>query len=344
MGDMAKHIKSIVLPETLEAYSINSIFADVSNEKDIKEGVLAFRTFLHRLYDVLIAESDSLDNPKKIADAKEHRSAIYYNFPFLDNVKALLLNIGVHGVLADDAQSLMAGSNIFNAKKSVAQSMECLRFLTDCGIRIDGIDPAQKRLKLSEIETIIITYPDNPAMLTGLKVMAMAEIKLGTKLNQNVLMRCDCRVLKNEETDVLSILEEIIKPLSANVRDFVLRLHQLHLDKGLTCAVEIRGFWIKIKYSYKKKEIWGINASLNNGFEITVKADNTQKYADTIAKFPFALQELIAKGYGCGRKRSVGGTCDAGCEGLRIPLNDSVLHISDGIETWFDQEVSCLRK
>jgi len=339
---MATHLKSIILPETFEAYAIKPIFETSSNTESIWEGILAFRAFLHRFCDVLIEKSDLYDHHKKTAD--EHRSAIYYNFPFLDNVKKLLLNIGVHGELTEDAQFLVTGSTIFNTKLSTTKNIECLRFLTDCGMCFGGIDLNAKRPKLLEIETIKISYPTNPAMLTGLKVMAIAEVKLGTSLNHNILMRCDYRVLKTDETDVLSILKETIKPLSANVQGFVLRLHQLCLDKGLHCAVEIRGFWKKIKYSRGKKEIWGINTSLNNGFELTVKANNTQKYADTIIKFPLALQELIAKGYGCGRKRSMNGTCDAGCEGLRIPLNDSVLDISDGIEIWLGQEVSCLRK
>jgi len=242
--------------------------------------------------------------------------------------------------LTEDDESITVGSNMFNPKLSAVKTTQCLRLLADCGIRFDGIDLSQKGQKLSEIELVKISYPDNPAMLIGLKVMATAEIELGTNLNHNILMRCDYRVLANKETDVLSILKETIMPLSVNVQDFVLRLHQLHLDKKLNCTVEVRGFWKKIKYSRGKKEVWGINTSLNNGFELTVKPVNIQKYADTIIEFPLALQELIAKGYGCGRKRKGIDKCDSGCEGLRIPLSDSVLDISDGIETWFDHELS----
>jgi len=342
LGDMAKHIKSIILPETLEAYSINPMFEGVSHEESIREGIFAFRAFLLRFCDVLIAEGDLYDKPKKAAD--EHLSAIYYNFPFLDNVKKLLLSIGVNGILTEDAGALIAGNDIFNTKLSTVKNIECLQFLTTCGMRFDGIDLNAKRQKLSEIEALVISYPDNPAMLIGLKVMAIAEKELGTNLSHNVLMRCDYRVLSDGKIDALSALKETIEPLSANIQDFVLRLHQLHLDKGLNCTVEVRGFWKKVKYSRGRKEVWGINTSLNCGYELTVKAQNTHKYADVIMGFPMALQELIAKGYGCGRKRSGIGKCDAGCEGLRIPLDDSVLDISDGIEIWLGQELSGLRR
>ena len=317
LADMGTHLKNIILPEPAVGVEI-----------------LAFRAFLHRFCDVLITEGELYDKPKKYA--KEHLSAIFYNFPFLDNVKKLLLNIGVLGELEKDTLSLIANGSIFNAKLSNIKNIECLQFLISCGMRFEYIE----KKKLSEIETIKISYPDNPAMLAGLKIMALAETKFGTNLNHNILMRCDYRVLNEEEPDVLSILKETITSLPPDVQDFVLRLHQLHLDRGLNCAVEIRGFWKKIKYSRGSREIWGINTSLNNGYELTVKAQNTHKYADAVTKLSLDLQKLIAKGYGCGRKREGIEKCDSGCEGLRISLDDTVLDISEGIETWLRLESS----
>ena len=108
--------------------------------------------------------------------------------------------------------------------------------------------------------------------------------------------------------------------------------------------MEIKGFHIYIKYCYKRKDLWGINASLNNGYHINVKPTKTDEYTDTIKTFSPILQELIVKGYGCGRKREIIGHCDGGCRGIPISLNDSVLSLRNDIVTWFDQEVSCLQK
>jgi hypothetical protein len=250
------------------------------------------------------------------------------------------LNIGVKGALSEDAQTLTAGCDVFNGKLSASKNMECLRFLICCGIQIIGMDVNEKKPKLSDIESLTISYPENPAMLTGLKIMATAEAKLGTNINHNILMRCDYGVIKKDGTETMSILKDTIHPLSPGVRDFLLRLHQRHMDKGLTCMAEIKGFWIKIMHSYKKREIWGINASLNNGFQINVKAKNMQKYADAITDFPSPLRELIAKGYGCGKKMGTSDYCDDGCKGFRIPLDDSILGIRKGIEVWLDLELS----
>jgi len=343
LQDVASYLKEIMVPETHEAYAINPIYADVLPEEKIRKGVLAFRAFLVRLYDVLYAKGNVYDNSKKVAHEYENRTSLSVYYPFLHNVKTILMNIGYHGKLVDNEQSLVCGYTVFNEKLSVVKNLECIRFLVDCGICIDGIDINDKKQKLSDIKTINITYPDNPMMLVGLKVMAIAEIDHGTLVNQDVFLRCDYRVLKMDETDVLSIAQDTIKPLSSEIQNFLLELNQRYLNRGLTCVVEVKGFHIYIKYCYKRKDLWGINASLNNGYHINVKPTKTHEYTDTIKTFSPFLQELIAKGYGCGRKREIG-HCDGGCHGLRIPLNDSVLDIQDDIKIWFDKEVSCLQR
>ena len=355
LKDMAKHLKNVITPEIPETYEIDPMFENISNEENIREGVLAFRNFLYQLCDVLIVEGDSYDNHKKIAHAFDDRVTISVYYPFLHNVKCLLLNIGFHGVLAESDGSLTIGNNIFHTKIPNSKSLDCLRFLTDCGILIDGIDLDDNKLDLLKVERIKISYPDNPAMLTGLKVMAIAEIEFDriaskSKVNKSntisycrfsdILLRCDYRVLKNNETDVVSILKDTMNPLSANVQDFILQQHLHYLDKGLKCNVEIKDLWIKIKYSYKSKEIWGINVSLNNGYQINIKAKNTHKYSDTIKKFPLFIQEMIEKGYGCGIKRGISDHCNGGCQGFRFLLDDSIIDIRNDIETWLDTELS----
>jgi len=344
LQDVAKYLKELMVPETQEAYAVNPIYTNSGfDEQDIREGVLAFRSFLARLYDVLYIKGDVYDNSSKAAHEYENRTTLSVYYPFLHNVGTILKNIGYHGIPEENAQSIICGSSVLSGKLSVSKNLECLRFLTDCGMCINGIDLNVKKQDLSDIKTLKITYPDNPAMLTGLKIMAIAEIEHGTLVNQDVFLRCDYRVLKKDETDALSIVQETIRPLSPEIQDFILHLHQRYLDKGLTCAVEVKGFHIYIKYSYKRKDLWGINASLNNGYHINVKSTKTHEYTDVIKTFPSALQEQIEKGYGCGRKREIG-RCDGGCRGITIPLGDSVLGLRDYIEAWFDQEVSCLQK
>lgn len=343
LKDVARYLKEILVPETNETYAVNPIYADAFTEENIRKGVFAFRAFLVRFYDVLYAKGDAYDNCKKVAHEYENRLSLSVYYPFVHNVSTMLMKIGHYGVLTENKQSLVCENTIFSEKLSVTKNLECLRFLTDCGICIDGIDLNDKKQNLSVQKTITVTYPDNPIMLTGLKVMATAEIDHGTLVNQNVFLRCDYRALKKDESDMLSIVRDTIKPLSPEVKYFIFELHHYSLNKGLTCGVEVKGFHIYIKYCYKRKDLWGINSSLNNGYHINVKPTKTHEYPDTIKTFSPVLQELIAKGYGCGRKRGTG-RCDGGCRGLHISLDDSVLDIKDDIKTWFDEELSCLQK
>lgn len=342
LQDLASYLKTILVPETHEAYAVQPIFETVATAENIRTGVLAFRAFLCRLYDAVIAEGSAYDNRAKVAHEYENRTTLSVYYPFLHNLKTLLMNIGYHGVLAADGASLACANTIFDERLPISKTLECLRFLADCGIRVEGMDTNQRKQNLSDIQAITITYPENPAMLTGLKVMALAEIDHGTLVNQDVFLRCDYRALTPEVTDVLSIVQDTIKPLSAEIQKFILYLHRRYLAQGLTCVVEIKGFWIYIKYCYKRKDVWGINASLSNGRHINVKPAKTQEYADAIQTFSPFLQELIAKGYGCGRKREVG-HCDGGCRGLSIPLDASVVGMQDDIVRWFDRELLCLR-
>lgn len=173
--------------------------------------------------------------------------------------------------------------------------------------------------------------------------MSHAEIDYGALVNQDVFLRCDYRVLKKDAADELSIVQDTIKPLSEDVQEFIVRLHHRYLDRGLTCVVEIKGFHVYIKYCHKRKDVWGINASLRNGYHINVKSTKTSEYTDTIKTLSPILQELIAKGYGCGRKREIG-HCDGGCRGMLIPLDDPVLDLQNDIEAWFDTELAYLQK
>lgn len=343
LQDLSSYLKETLVPIRQEAYDISPVYTNEFDEERIQEGILAFRSFLVRLYEVLYQKGNQYDTSKKVAHEYENRTTLSVYYPFLHNVSTLLLKFSYYGKLDDTAQCLICDSTVFHDKISVSKHLECLHFLQECGLVISGIDLHQKKPNLSEVESLRITYPNQPAMLLGMNVMAIAEIEHRTLINQDVFLRCDYRVLKKDETDVLSIVEDSIVPLPDEVKEFVMQLHHRYIENGMTCVVEVKGFHIYIKYCFKRKDVWGINASLNNGYHINVKSTKTEEYEDTIKTIAPVLQELIAKGYGCGRKRATG-HCDGGCRGLTIPLDDSVLPIRDDIITWFDSELNALKK
>jgi hypothetical protein len=89
-----------------------------------------------------------------------------------------------------------------------------------------------------------------------------------------------------------------------------------------------------------QKRVWEFSNSIKNGYCIFVRAKKTAQYADVIETFPEYLRGLIAKGYGCDRKR--GERCQGGCQGIRIPLNGEILKIDSEIN--FSQKNSIINK
>jgi len=355
IGDMARFIKNIIPSNIPEAYTIRASIKQVAGEESIRKGVAAFRDFLCFICDRLIVDGSRYDKPAKNADSNDSHPSLPVSFPFLNNVKSILFNMGYHGelivnggaILVDDLKVLTsvigADGGQMRAKITVPKLMEALKFLTDCGMCFDGIDLNARSLDLSRAAALKITYPANPVTLIGLKVMAIAQKDLYTKGNHDIFLRCDYRVLMDDDTDVASILKDFTAPLPAAVQDFCLRLHQQYLNEGLKCALDVFYLNVRLIYSYKSKEVWTFSASYDSGYRMLIKAQNTQKYPDVIETFPMPLQEKISRGYGC-NKKLFGEPCQKGCHGFSFPLDNSILDTSQYIDVWLNEEVSYLSK
>lgn len=353
--DMARYIKNIIPSNIPETYTIKAMFDHISGEENIRKGILAFRDLLYLVCDRLIADGSLYDKPAKNTENNDSHPSLPVSFPFLNNVKSILFNIGYHGKLIENNESILlddlklltivigADGGQMKAKISVPKLIEALKFLTCCGVNFDGIDLEARTLDLSKVASIKISYPNNPVMLIGLKVMAIAQKDLYTKGNHDIFLRCDYRVLKDEDTELISILKDFVAPLPAKVQDFALKLHKRFLDAGLTCIVDVFYLGIRFIYSHKNKEIWTFSAAQESGYRILIKAQNTHKYSDVIEKFPLLLQEKISRGYGC-NKKIFGEPCQKGCHGFSFPLDDSIIDISQDIEVWLDNEVSSLQR
>ncbi len=216
-----------------------------------------------------------------------------------------------------------------------------------------------KKPKISEIKLEIL-YPSSPSLLIGLKAMAIADIELRAKKymndnNHHNLLRCDYRLLKAEDSNILDMLKDFLRPLPENVQKLALELHQHYVDLGMTCVAQITTFEVHFSYAYIKnckrvlstkdiyqKRIWEFALNVRNGYCLVVKTKKTDKYADDIEKFSPYLQEKIANGYGCDRKLR-NEACQCGCQGIRIPLDETILNISKDIVVWLDSELSCLK-
>jgi len=346
LEEMAVFMQKLLPPIIPQTFEIDAMFHGISSEEGIRKGVHAFRDFMYHLFNRLIANGKPFDKPKKETHEFSDNTNIPTSYPFVSNIAVFLTNIGVHGNLSNSRDTMMLNSlesftaenNVSNTKIPDTRKIECLRFLSDCGIRFDGLDLSKKKPALSSFEPIIISYPESPDMLTGLKCIATAQRDMSTRFMQDILLRCDYRVLANKNVEILPLLRDLTCPLPADIQDFMLKFHQNYMSHGYKCDTYI-GSSIRFEYFCRSKELWRFNLSLNNGHNITVKALNADKYPDTIKLLPKWLQDKIAKGYGCGKKMGVTTSCDGGCRGFRIPLNDSFMEISHVIKAWIEREV-----
>ena len=354
IGDMASYMKQLLPVDIDENYEIDTRFTGITDEENIRKGVIAFRAFINELYDCLLENLSICEIPRKGKEKFSDETTLTVEFPFLNNIKSILINIGHHGVLSEESDSLIINSwdNLSlkrslnknsTTKISVPQMMKSLRFLDQCGISFTGIDLSEKKPDVSMIETIKVSYPDNPNMLIGLKVLGLAQNELATRKNDDILLRCDYRMLGNRNNDISSILKGFLNPLSDPIQNFVRLSHEHYLDLGMECNVELGFFCTQFVYSYKKKPLWRFSQSFHNGYRIILKTKNTAKYAEVIAEFPDQLRKRITKGYGCDRKKGTGhGNCNRGCEGFSFPLDESIFNISNELKIWQDNELSSM--
>ena len=353
ISELAVFLRNLLPPEITGTYAVDPMFAGIAGEAEIREGVLAFREFLHKTYNRLIDGGGEYDTSAKIKHEHSDSVNIARYYPFVNYIKIILTNIGYNGalnenknaIILDGAQSLTSIKPLSNIKIPVPNKIKCLRFLTGCGLHIGGADlnapPDGKKNNLFPSGPLIFSYPENSAMLIGLTVMARSQIKFNPRGSKDILLRCDYRALANKkagEADACAVLGDLVNPLPAAVKEFLLELHSGYVDGGHKCEISIMALYYRFIYYIGSRELWRINVSLNNGFNFSIKATDTDKYAETVEKFPDWLKEKIAMGYGCGKKRGVTASCDGGCRGYRIPLDGPDAGVCKIIRAWIGAE------
>jgi len=345
-GEIFGFMKNLLPAHIPGDYTPKPIFAGVASDECIRKGVVAFRDFMLLLFDRLAADWRLYAAPNKVA-----KGAIDY--PFLESVKSLLINLGYRGELSEGADSLAVTDvtsltpivdvtgKYKTQRMSAPRLIGCLRFLAACGLVFKGVDLASKASGVIDAPLLAASYPNDPAMLTGLKVISIAHMDLGLKKrgNDDVFSRCDYRAIKVEDTDITETLTNFLHPLPEKVRQTALELHRRYADAGLKCEVRNGR---QFSYLNKLNIIWSFDASADEGYLLFIRAKNTDQYPDVIERLPLHLQQMIARGFGCDRKLR-GEPCQRGCRGFRIPMDDALPEICEDIKTWLDSEASCLR-
>jgi len=192
---MAQYLKNLLPTDIPANYPILPMFTSIENEENIRRGIVALADFMQLFYYLLAEDSIKYEKPRSHSRLGKPPS-IAVDFPFIYHTKSVLLNIGYHGVLSGNAL-LLSNLKTLNTiiccegmeattKISATKLMNCIRFLSDCGMAFEN---------LHSDRLIEVTYPDNPAVLIGLKIMAAAQRDLLWKTKDEVFLRCDYRAL-----------------------------------------------------------------------------------------------------------------------------------------------------
>jgi len=347
IGEYAEYIKNLIPADIDENYAIKPMFKNIASEEDIRKGIIAFRDFLYLFCERLVSDGHLYSKPRETKNPAD--------YPFLQNINLLLIEIGYYGKPAESGDSLLvAEMPLFNAPKpkiSFPKQMECMRFLALCGFVFEGIDLDMKTFDISE-EGLKISYPKDPIMLTGMKALSVSAKELWVRFYNNAdnLLRCDYRMIKAEDTDVVDVLKDVVHSLPEKLREFVLELHRRYINKGMVCGI-IYDDAVHFAYSYVKnskkalaardiyqQRVFEFSLSVKYGYCLVVRSKRTDKYEEVIEKFPLYLRGKIARGYGCDRKLR-NEKCQGGCQGIRIPLDDQILTIKQDVEIWLDNEL-----
>lgn len=348
IGDLAICLKKLIPKFIPETYDVDGMFLDVATDEKIRSGVLAFREFLYRLCDVLASDDAISGITKKGKKKFSDETTLTVEFPFVNNIKSILINAIQYGMLSETGDALLikdwtllslkrSHNKHSTTKISVPQMLKALRVLSACGMHFEGVDLNSKK---PDIDVIEITYSDDPLMLIGWQALGRAQLLKSSRHNDDILLRCDYRMLQTENKDVSSFLETYLEPLSNPLKELVLDFHEHYSKMGVNCDVELGSLCLQLVYYYKKKPLWRFSSSLNNGYRLVVKTKNTSRYEQVIESFPKDLSEFILKGYGCDRKAGTGhGNCQKGCEGYRFSLDHSLIEMRDNIMQWLDHEI-----
>jgi len=319
-GDMARYLQRLLPQKIPVGYSIKPVLSNIESEENIRNGVLALKDFMSIFYGLLIEDGNRYEKLRVRTNKTNRTPSLAVDFPFIYHVRSVLLNIGYHSVLRGDVLSF-SGLNTLaiiiccegmesTSKISVPKLMDCLRFLSECGMYFEGIES----IGATNEGLVEVTYPDAPAMLTGLKVMSVAQRDLKWKTNDDIFLRCDYRALSNDKADIADILRDFVSPFSAEIQECILHMHLKCIEKGLGCTVKT-GLKNSFTYSYKKNIVWELSSSFASGYRIFVKMPNN----DMLELLTPLLQELTTNGCGCENKRFCK-PCEKGCHGFYISL------------------------
>jgi hypothetical protein len=236
LADICNHLKAAVIPQTAEDFIISKVFRLGLSDDELKTGIMAFRSFLHELYDALANGKDKFD----VKTGKE-AGTLPARFPIIEDLGAILFQIGFHGKLETEPKNEMIvyGEDMLKVSKmqkyrhvnklSKKRRIELFDFLSGLGFYFEEAD-FSNNVDFSKIGTFYVQYENGDSLLTGLKLMALAQSNVKAKYDRysTIFMRGDFYPLGNAEPKppIVNIVE-YVNTQPPEIKKWVIELDEL---------------------------------------------------------------------------------------------------------------------
>jgi hypothetical protein len=250
LADICKHLKTAVIPQTPKGFNIANEFKLGLSDEELKAGITAFRTFLYELYDALANNKDKFD-----VKTSKQDGTLPARFPIIEDLGAILFQIGFHGNLETEPKNelIVYGEDMLKVSKmqkyrhinklSKKRKMELFDFLSGLGFYFEDAD-FSNTIDFSKIGTFYVQYENGNSLLTGLKLMALAQANVKAKYDRysTILMRGDFYPLGNADPKppIVNIVE-YVNTQPPELKKWVIELDEL-LVKSCKVVGEVQYF------------------------------------------------------------------------------------------------------
>jgi len=99
INEVAIFMKNLVPANIPETYALKPVIENIASTENVYKGVIAFRDFIYALCDCLISDGHTYAKPP-------NKPAHAADYPFLYYITNLLVDVGYHGKLVENGDSL----------------------------------------------------------------------------------------------------------------------------------------------------------------------------------------------------------------------------------------------
>ncbi|MCL2372081.1 MAG: hypothetical protein FWC78_01590 [Defluviitaleaceae bacterium] len=311
LADICGHLKAAVISHTPGDFIIAEAFRLGLSDDELRAGISAFRSFLYELYDMLANNKNRFD-----VKTREKNGTLPARFPIIEEMGAILFQFGYHGRLETEPKNelIVYGEDMLHVSKmqkykhlnkmSKQRKLELFDLLSELGFYFEDADFSEN-IDFSKTGTFYVQYENDDSLLTGLKLMALAQSNVKAKYDRysTILMRGDFYLLANVKPKPPTVnIAEYATTQPPDIREWVISLDEL-LTRSCQVVGEVRYFLCDGTFSYTSRKtknvVCKIDLKAKNSSAIP-NVNHFEKSSDILNQLTeFMLDTMRSKNRNC---------------------------------------------